>query len=46
MPTQASQLVGTDYYELKPLSVVTNLNPGILETGRRLVDDLRLPPVF
>jgi hypothetical protein len=46
MTTQASQLVGTDYYELKPLSVLTNLNLRILETRRRLVDELRLPPVF
>ncbi|MCU0783075.1 MAG: hypothetical protein MUF81_03320 [Verrucomicrobia bacterium] len=46
MPTQIHQLVRTDYYELKPLSAVTNLNLEILETRRCLIDELRLPVNF
>ncbi len=43
MPTQARQLVATVYYELKPLSVATNVGLEILGTNRCLVEMLRLP---
>jgi hypothetical protein len=46
MPTQARQLVATTYYELKPLSAATKCFSQILETNRRLVEMLRLPPDF
>jgi hypothetical protein len=46
MPTQARQVVATAYYELKPLSAVTNVDLEILGTNPNLVEKLRLPPNF
>jgi hypothetical protein len=46
MPTQAHQLVGTAYYEFKPLSALANGNLETLGTNRCLVEELRLPPAF
>jgi hypothetical protein len=46
MPTQARQLVGTSYYELKPPSDAVKSELQMLEPGRTVDEELRLPPGF
>jgi hypothetical protein len=46
MPTQARQLVGTKYYELKPLSDVIANRFQVLGADRDLAGALRIPPGF
>lgn len=46
MSTQARQLVGTKYYELKPLSAANHVEGDGRETHRPLAEQLRLPPGF
>ena len=46
MPTQARQLMATAYYELNPLTAVTNVNLEFLGTNSNLVEQLRLPPAW
>lgn len=46
MPTQAHQLVGMTYYELKPPSDAVKNAFQRLEPGRTVDEELRLPPGF